>query len=320
MTVFEARTREVPVVVEADAELTSLSSPAIAAEVPGKVRQVFVRPGQEVTKGQPLVVLDDTDLALTESETRANVTQLQAQLAEKTRAAQRASELYAREYVSRSSLEAAMSEVSAAQAQVDAAQARALLAQRQRAKARVTAPFDGTVVKVSAVSGSYVRAGDVLLELWSPFGSTLRLRVPQERLWQVKPGQNVSFHWAGQQATSVVSRVSPAVSPVSRSFDVYVEVPLELAGASGLALRATLELEPRRQLMIPAQAPQLEGSQAYVVLAQEGKARRVPVQLGQQREGLVEVVSGLDEGAQVVVEGASFANDGQRLSVREPAR
>lgn len=317
VTVISASKKDIPASLLVDAELVSLSSPSLASEVSAKVLRVLAQPGQQVRQGQLLVELDGADLYLSAEESRYQVAQLQAHLAEKTRAWSRAEELYAKEYVSRSSRDAARAELDVAQAQVSAAQARTQLSQRALGKSRVVAPFDGTVLDVRTAPGAFARAGDILLQLWSPSVSTLRVRVPQEELGKVQPGQRVSLQWENRTLVSKVARVNTAINSGSRSFEAQVEVPPELAAISGLSLRARIELASRDRLVVPAQAPQLEGAQAYLVLFQEGKAHRVAVELGEQQGGFVEIRSGLKEGAQVVVEGASFASEGQALQVKE---
>lgn len=318
VTVATAQVKATVSQLPVDAELTSLSSPDISAEVAGVVAQVLVKPGEQVRQGQVLAVLDGADLALSAAEARAQVAQVQAQVAERARAATRASELYSKEYVSRASKDAALSELDAARAQLAAVQARARLTERSLHKTKVVAPFDGTVVDIKSAQGAYVRAGDALMHLWSAHNSVLKLKVPLDYLGEVKAGQPVTLRWAGSTLASKVLRVNPVVDLNSRSFDAHADIPAQLASFGGLRMRADIEVQGKPQLLVPAQAPQLDGVQAFVVTRQGGKAHKVPVTLGEQAHGMVAVRSGLKEGDEVVVEGAAFANEGQAVRVLLP--
>lgn len=320
VTVAKAEMGVVPTELQVDAALTSLSSPDISAEVAGKVSQVLVKPGAQVRRGQVLAILDGQDLALSAAETQAQVAQVQAQVAERQRAATRANELYAKEYVSRASRDAAVSELDAARAQLAAIQARARLSERSLNKTKVIAPFDGTVVEVKTAPGAYARVGDTLMQMWSADNSVLTLKVPLDHLGVVKTGQDVSVLWGGNVLASKVLRVNPMVDLNSRSFDVHAEIPQQLASFGGLRMRAVINVPGEPVLSIPAQAPQLDGEKSFVVTIENGKAKKVPVTLGLQSQGKVVVTYGLKEGDEVVVEGASFANQGQSLTVASEAR
>lgn len=317
VTVAAVRSQMLSQQLTVDAELSSLSSPNIATEVSAKVQRVLVKPGEVVRKGQVLAQLEDLDLSLSAAETRAQLSQLEASLADKTRALARAEELFAKEYVSKASRDEAVFARDASRAQVDAARAKATLSERSLAKAQVVAPFDGTVLDVKTAPGAYARAGDVLFQLWSPQQSTLRLRIPQDYLGQVRPAQEVILQHGSQELKSTLTRVNTSVQAASRSFEAHAAIPQELAGVSGLSLAARIQLSPRQALVVPAQAPQLEAGKALLVLVKDGKAQKVPVELGIQQDGVVEVLAGVEEGAQVVVEGAAFANQGQPVQVRE---
>lgn len=310
---------EVAHAVKLDAELTTLTSPDIAAEVAGKLQQMLVMPGQAVRRGQVLAVLDSTDLALSAGGAHAQAAQVRADLEEKRRTLGRNEELFAKEYISRSALDASRAAASIATEQLKVAEAQASLSGRALAKSRVVAPYDGVVTTQKAAPGAYVTAGTVLLQLWSPQGVTLRAQVPQDYVGQVQPGQSVELAWQGRTLKSTVLRVTPAVNPTSRSFEAQLEVPAELQGLSGVALQASLALKVERFLTVPAAAVQLNASKSQLVLVEGGKARRVDVQLGAQQDGLVAVVSGLQEGSRVAVTGASFVSDGQSVRVQPAA-
>ncbi len=56
----------------------------------------------------------------------------------------------------------------------------------------------------------------------------------------------------------------------------------------------------------------------YVFIEKEGKAFRKAIEIGRRQPGVVEVISGLKEGEQVVVEGALKLRDGATVSIIEP--
>jgi membrane fusion protein (multidrug efflux system) len=318
VSVVEASKQEWANEVALDADIVSLASPTIAAEVAGKVTSVSVLPGQPVKKGQLLVTINSTDLSLAAADAEAQAAQIAAQLADKTRNLKRNVELAAKEYIGRAVLESSQAEVAAVAEQLNASRARAALARGNLAKAQVVAPYDAVVAQRTVAPGSYVRAGDTLVSLWSSAASTLRLQVPQEYAGQVKVGQKLTVHWVGTKIQTQVERVRSDINPLSRAFEVQAAVPTELQSVTGASLSALLETGRDTSLAVPALAIQLNGEKKSVfVVGPDQRAVLKQVSIGRQKDGLVEILDGLVVGDKVITEGAAFAQNGQMVKVAE---
>jgi membrane fusion protein (multidrug efflux system) len=296
-----------------DARVQSLSSPELVSELSARVQQVLVVPGESVRRGQLLAVLDAADAGLQAQEAQAQVSQALAQSRERTAERERAEQLFAQEYVSRSSRDAARLNDQVAKEQLAAAKARAQLAQQGVSRARVLAPADGVITELDVRAGGFVRAGERVALLWSPGSSTLVLSVDQANLGSVREGQRLTIDWQGRKLASAVTRVSPVLE--NGSFDVFASVPQELAGASGAFLGATLTLGQEQQLLVPVAAVQRDASAgAFVYRIREGKAERVVVRSGAQHEKGVQILEGLVEGDVVATDGAAFLRPGQAVA------
>lgn len=316
VSVVEVSKHEWPNEVALDADIISLASPNIAAEVAGKVTSISVLPGQSVKKGQVLVTINPVDLALAAAEAEGQAAQVAAQLADKTRGLKRNGDLAAKEYIGRAVLESSQAEVAATAEQLKAARARAALARGNLAKAQVVAPYDAVVAQRNVAPGSYVRAGDTLVSLWSSTASTIRVLVPQEYAGQIKAGQKLTLQWSGKAVQTKVERVRSDINPSSRAFEVQAAVPVELQSVTGASLSALLETGRDVVLAVPALAVQLNGEKRTVfVVGADQKAVLKPVTIGRQKDGMVEVLDGLSSGDKVITEGSAFAQDGQTVTV-----
>jgi len=306
--------------VSLDADIVSLASPNIAAEVAGKVTSVAVLPGQAVKKGQLLVTINPTDLSLAAADADAQAAQIAAQLADKNRSLKRNTELAAKEYIGRAVLDSSQAEVAAAAEQLKAAKARAAIARGNLAKAQVVAPYDAVVAERTVAPGSYVRAGDQLVSLWSPAASTIRVQVPQEYAGKVAVGQKLTMHWAGQDIEAKVERVRSDINPQSRAFEVQASVPAALRAVTGASLSALLEVSRDTTTTVPALAIQMNGEKKTVfVVGPDQKAVLKSVTVGRQKDGMVEILEGLSAGERVITEGSSFAQDGQSVKLAATA-
>lgn len=132
----------------ADVELTT--------RVSGVVEEVFVKPGQSVRKGAPLLRLNKTIYQAQLLEASAELERLRAEAAEAKRDLDRAEELYSRTVSSTTELDAAKLRNTRAQSALTGAEARATIAKKNLADAELKAPFNGVVAAVPGAPGVVV--------------------------------------------------------------------------------------------------------------------------------------------------------------------
>ena len=209
-----------------------------------RVREILVKEGQEVRKGQPLAVLESIDtlessVRKSEAEIRVAESKLAAQdsviarykadLGQASAEARRAEQLFAAGATSANRVEKLQADESSAKAQVaeaiatkatlveDLRSSRASLDKdkTERAKATVLAPFSGTVFKVHARPGDKV-GEDGLLEM----GDSSRMGVIAEVYQSDRPmialGQKASLSADGFKGRKVEGQVVEIAREVSR--------------------------------------------------------------------------------------------------------
>lgn len=274
------------------------------------IRAVHVDIGDEVSEGQALIELASG--AVGEDQARLSAARARLQAA---RAALAREESLAKDGISpRKNVEAARSEVGAAQAELESALA-ALGAAGAAAEGGggryvLKAPFRGTVVARNAVVGRTAAIGQVLLEVADLSTMWAILEVPESDAALVVPGQNVTLHfdaWKGETRTATVSRVAASVDAETRTVRVRVDLPNpDRKLKAGLFVRGKIHVGNERQsLLVPRDAVQsVEGRSIVFVKEGEGLYVPVAVTLGSQTRGLVEVMHGIDAGAEVVTAGA----------------
>ena len=138
--------------------LWAAESVELSTRVSGVVEAVWVKPGQRVKKGAPLLRLDRTILQASLAEATAEQARAQADASEARRERDRAQELFKRTVSSTSELDAAMLLDARAQATLAIAQARRAIAQKNLQDAELKAPFDGVVSAVPGGPGTVVAA------------------------------------------------------------------------------------------------------------------------------------------------------------------
>lgn len=228
-------------------------------------------------------------------------------------------------------------DVAAANAEVAALEARTLLAtvETRRADiARAQRDLDETVLRAPmpergagakggygvasrAVSiGDLLQVGQVMFTLVEDNPVKFTAKVPERFAGQVSAGQRVEVTVESQaeRAVGAVTRVSPVVEAESRTLSVQVEIPNERRGLKpGAFARGRIAVGERTDaVFVPDSALVVFAGVRKVFSVQDGKAVEHLVEVGERREGVVEIVSGLEGVESVVVKGAS------RLTRRAP--
>lgn len=285
---------------QAVGSLRSRRSVVLRPEVSGRVTHIHLRDGARVRQGQVLVQFDD-------QLPRAQVQQARAELSIAQANHQRNQELVAQGFVSQRSLDE-----SAASLQV--AQAKLALAEATLARLRIVAPFDGVAGIRNVHVGDYLKDGADIVNLEDIDGMVVDFRLPERYQTLLRPGQSARIELdalPGQTFAAQVLAIDPQIDANGRS--VAVRAGLDNRGGPlrpGMFARVTAVFgAPVQALVVPEQAIVPQGAGHWVwrlepgADAQDSVARRVEVQLGLRRAGLVEVRSGLAEGDQVVTAG-----------------
>ena len=273
------------------------------------IAEVKVDVGDDVRRGQPLVVLRSGAIGGAQSRLAA----ADARLGGARGALAREEQLLASGISSRRDVEQARTEAAAAQAERDAArwelEAAGVGERGAGGRYTVVAPFDGTVIAREASPGRAVASEDVLVEVADVRKLWAVLDIPEERARDVREGQRVEVRMEGSDEARPgrIARVAASVDPQTRTVRARVEISNEDRSLkAGAFLRARIDLAERRAaLLVPRGAIQrAEGHDLVFVRTAAGVYQPVPVEVGGDARGEVEVLRGLAPGAEVVTTGA----------------
>lgn len=287
--------------------LVAVRGVTVASEIAGLVRDVRFASGQDVKMGAVLVQLNaDTEIA------QAAALQAAVDLAASV--------------LARDRLQLQAKAVSQAQIDADEANlrsARANLAQQQAtiAKKTIRAPFDGRLGISTVAPGQYLNAGDKIVTLQALDPIHVDFNVPQRELAQVRIGQAVRLAAdAGGAAQGKVTAISPLVDASTRNVRVEATVAnKDKALLPGMFARVDLDSgDAKPYLTLPQTAITYNpyGSTVFVV---EGgakpTAKQVFVTTGPTRGDQVAVLTGIQEGQEIVTSGQLKLKSGTEVKV-----
>ena len=273
-------------------------------EFEGKVVNIHFMEGEKVSKGDLLVSLDDSIY-------KAELKQADARLVLSEANIKRISSLRKKGLSNQQEEDTALSELAVNKASQ-------ILARTRLEKMVIHAPFDGTIGLRSISEGDYLTRGQDIVTLIDSNPIKLEFRIPEIYLSEVSIGQTVTVSvdaFRGESFTGEVYAIAPEVDVTGRSFMVRAKIPNEdsrLVPGMFAQLELVLERKPDT-LLIPEAALMPAGDKQYVYRIADGKAVRTEVSLGIRKKDMVEVVSGLEAGAQVITAGQMKIMDGSKV-------
>ncbi len=308
---IEARLGTVENAVDAVGSTLARESVDVVAEVAGRLAGIGFEEGQRVSQGD---VLFELDRSREEAELREAIAQ-RDDVRTKLRRAQALRE-------DGSVPQAQVDELAAG---LDSAEARVAVSRIRLQERTILAPFDGITGLREVSLGAFVAAGTRLTTLDDLSVVRLDFSVPERFLSGLQPGLRVDARNVGfgdETFEGRVTRVGSRVDPVSRSVRVQAEIPNDDGMLrSGMFMTTRLVLGQRDDaVLIPEEALLSEGARMYVFLVVDETARRVEVNTGQRRQGMVEIREGVSEGDQVVTAGLQRLRDGATVRVVDNSR
>ena len=314
--------REFPRGIEVSGEVAAVEEMQLGVEISGlRITELLVDVGMPVRRGQVLMRLDrrmlESDLAQTEAalrEAEAGAALARANLA-------RGQNLAEQRFISATQLDELRAARTQGEARVGTARAVRDTARLRLGFTELRAPDDGVISRLLAQPGQVVMNGGELLRMIRDGRLEWRAELPVAQLATISPGDRVALRGLrGERVEGRVRAVSPGVDPATRTGTVFVDVPASPAVMTGAFLEGRIETGLARAATLPAAAVvQRDGFPTVFVIAANGTVKAQRVRTGLRDGALLELVEGPRPGARVVVRGAGFLADGDRVRVVEEA-
>jgi membrane fusion protein, multidrug efflux system len=311
--------RDVVYSIKALGSLEAEEVTQVTAEVEGAVTDVLFHEGDRVTPESVLLRIDPERYRLEAQRAEATYHRALAE-AERAKADLERREALAREQlVAVEELNRSRSETSQLQAEAAAARAAWEIALQNQRRSEVRPKRSGVINTRGVDTGRFVKVGDVLATLVDTSRLRLRFKVSEAESLRAREGDSVRFRVAAlgdRDFEARIYHVGEMADPASRQVEVAAWVRNPGVLKPGFFAEVTLATDTHTAaLVVPEGAVQASerGFVAYVVKG--GKVEAKTVQIGLRTgSGIVEIVSGLQAGDSVVIEGNDRLADGVAVS------
>ena len=277
----------------------------VTARTSGIITELKVRRGARVNKGDVIAVLSDEAREAQVAQAEALVTQRRTELEAKRKLIESGT-------LPRLNLVDLESNLKAAEAALAAA-----LAERNRGVVR--APWSGIITDVPVEVGkaAFSMAGQEIAQLMSLDPMLAVVEVSERQLAGVKVGDKADIRLVtGQTVVGRIRHVAKSASPTTRTYRVEVEIANpDGAIPDGITAEVAIKLNPAPATRIPRSALTFSagGELGVRTVGDSGVVAFVPVKPLEDEQGFM-WVSGIADGALVIVQGQDFVREGQRVS------
>lgn len=298
------------------ANVISRNDARLAGEVAGRLTFV-AEVGTVVAANDPIARVDDETLTLELRDAEAVVGRRQAEHQQATRQFERLRALKDNKLVAASQLDDAQSNVEIRQRELVQAEVARDRARHRLAQGTVRAPFAGVVVERLLQVGEYLQAGAPVARFVQTQRVELSARAPAALVAHLATGQVVAIRQNGTPLQARIRAIVPAADPVSRQFELRLELDSSdwvVGSAAEVALPQAAE---RLAVTVPRDALVLRPEGTFVFrIDPEGVAERIAVVTGEIADDWVTVTGNIAAGDQLVIRGAERLRDRQTVAIR----
>jgi HlyD family secretion protein len=210
-----------------------------------------------------------------------------------------------------------------AQAQMSAAKAHSDNAEVQLSYAKIRSPISGVVADRSVYAGEMPASGTPIITIIDISQVVARANIPVKEASMIKVGRPARITGPEGDLAGKVTVVSPAVDPNTTTVEVWVQVanPGEKLKPGASVRVAIIADTIQNTIVIPASAllnADDGGQKVMVVTTSDSKAHERRVSVGIRQGARVQIVSGLQDGEQVVVSGGLGLEDKAKVAIQQP--
>ena len=317
-TTGQAQLMSIPQYVTATGSLEADKSVMVSTRMMGWVKKIHVKEGQTVSKGDPLLSIDDTDLMAKKAQAKAGIAEAEAVLANAEKMVARFERLYAEKSVSRAQYDDVLTGRDRAAAGVAMAKAGLSEVNVHLSYLDITASTEGVVARKMIEEGDMANPGMPLLILEQTGLIKVVAHLGEKDVSAVKAGDTVLVSVSsvtGAEYDVTLDHVIPTANPGSRTYDI--EATLDNSDGrlrSGMFARVKVPVAMREAVMVPEKAIIRRGQLTGVWVVNSNQVAHLRwVRLGHPLGDAMEVLSGLSGNETLVLHAEMPLTEGDKV-------
>jgi len=294
----------------------------IAFRVPGYIREVLVKPGDTVSKGQILAQLDTNDFDVSKKELQARLIEAKSAHTLANSELKRVQKAVSDDAISSVTLDRAKSGYERTKAAVEVVEQNLQKVNDSIKYATLKAPFSGTVATTRFNAFEQVQAGISVLTLHQPEKLEVRIDVPESSIYRFSHNLEGKVSWYGSEdiIKAYVSEIETQMDRIKQTYSVTYTLANKATDGlfSGKNVVVTSNFtDPKQNFCVPYSAITGKSNNSHVFVvkseAQSNEVHLQPVQILYLKSNNACVSGELNVGDLVVVSGAHYLKDGMHV-------
>ncbi len=308
----------------ASGKIEAANSATLSTRMMGFVDKVHVNVGQNVTKGELLVSINNSDLSAKQAQTSAGISEAQAAFNNAEKDYQRFQNLFAENSASQKELDDQRARYEMAKARLEGAKQMRNEVQSQFAYVNLRAPFSGIVTNKFIEAGDMANPGMPLVSVEGPGNFEVTASVPESEISKIKSGSEVQVIVKSSDKTLPGTVTEVSTSARNTGGQYLVKVVLDKTDAnilSGMYATVQFPIEKKTDVttvMVSKEALVKQGQLTGIyTVSQSNTAILRWLRLGRTFGDRVEVLSGLSADERFITTADSKLYNGAKLNITQ---
>lgn len=205
------------------------------------------------------------------------------------------------------------------QSQLNTAKINLEMLQNQIANLRVYAPIDGVVGVISVHNGDTVSPQLALTEIINPDNFELKVTVDSANVKRINPELPAEILIDGNYVKTPIKNIGLTADPITKLIPITISLPSNNIYVVNQSFDARITLSNfgnnKNSLYIPLDAVIIGTEEQYVYKFANGQAKKQAIKIGEVNNDLIQVLSGLKEQDQIILEGAKNLIEGEEVRI-----
>ncbi|WP_017258541.1 efflux RND transporter periplasmic adaptor subunit [Pedobacter arcticus] len=290
--------------IEIQGKIDAEQNVQVNPEAMGVITKVYATIGQNVSKGQVLAQIDDAVL-------RQNIAQLQTSL-------DLANNLYGRQKNLWDQKIGTEVQFLNAKTQKEGLEKQMAVLKQQASMYKIKSPISGTIDQMDYKVGQAVQPGAPGIRVVNADDLKAKAQVSEAYAGKISQGDDVLVILpdAADSVKAKISFASKTIDPMSRSFNVEAKLPSRKSFRPNMiSVLKIVEYTNAKATTVPIKALLKSEAGDYLMVDEGGKAKKVPVKVGNIYNGQAEILSGIKAGDKVITVGLNGLNEGDTVRI-----
>jgi len=297
--------------------IKGIIDPTVSAEISGTVIKLYARTGSLVAKRDLLAEIDEKNYKYELTLAKAEVRRLQTRLANQEKTYERNQKLVEKKFISPNALDAILTERNETSEELEVALSKRDIAKSSFEKTKIYAPISGRIEKQIPSIGDFLKIGDPVFQVVNNKKLRAHIPFPEKLASKLKAGTPIILKspTSPNEITSKISELKPKLMSDSRSIDVIADIENQLDWQPGASVKGTIVFSTRQGLAVPEQSVVLRPAGQVVYVVNGDKVEQRNVEMGINQNGVIEIISGLEQSEIVALDGAGYLTDQTKVNI-----